>query len=77
MLRHIRQGTVLKVTVLNMFHEVAHANMHHKQHSEVWEKEFVRLLRNHKVSLKALKTHGGLTGPNTKAYINNLEHGAA
>ena len=33
--------------LFTMLHEIAHARVQHKTHSETWEKEFVQLLRKY------------------------------
>jgi predicted metal-dependent hydrolase len=58
------------VAFMVMLHELAHANIQHKTHSDTWEKEFVRLLKKHKISPVLVKSKWvGIYGPNLREYV--------
>ena len=50
-----------------MLHEVAHARIQHKTHSDVWEKELVRLLTKYKFP-RHLVGKNTIMGPNVRRY---------
>jgi predicted metal-dependent hydrolase len=50
-----------------ILHEVAHARIQHKTHSDVWEKELVRLLTKYKFP-RQLAGKNTVIGPNVKKY---------
>jgi hypothetical protein len=50
-----------------MLHEIAHARIQHRTHSDVWEKELVRLLTKYKFP-RDLVSKDTIMGPNVKAY---------
>lgn len=59
--------------LFTMLHEIAHARIQHKTHSDVWEKEFVYLLGKYKVSAKTVKNMRTIHGPNVREYVERVE----
>lgn len=63
-------GDTYERALFIMFHELAHANIQHKTHSDTWEKEFVRLLEKHKYPREVAKSFNYIEGPNFKEWIH-------
>jgi hypothetical protein len=56
--------------LFTMLHEIAHARIQHKTHSDMWAKEYVRLLRRYQFPKDEAKRLGILE-PNLLAYTQN------
>lgn len=54
-----------------ILHEIAHARIQHRTHSDVWEKEFVRLLTKYKFP-RHLAGRDSIIGPNVRKYIEGV-----
>jgi hypothetical protein len=54
-----------------ILHEVAHANIQHRTHSDVWEKELVRLLIKYNFP-RDLAGRNTVVGPNERKYIQGV-----
>lgn len=52
-----------------IMHELAHANIQHRTHSDVWEKEYIRLVRKYEIP-QEIVGHNDIIGPNAREYIN-------
>lgn len=55
--------------LFTMLHEIAHARIRHTTHSDVWEKEFVRLLHKYKFPKNVNTIGSHIMGPNVKEYF--------
>lgn len=56
--------------LFTMLHEIAHARIQHKTHSDMWAKEFARLLEYHKYP-KDLAREYGVMEPHILRYVNS------
>jgi len=54
-----------------VLHEIAHARIQHRTHSDVWEKELVRLLDKYSFP-RDLVGKNTIMGPNVKAYRDGV-----
>jgi hypothetical protein len=54
-----------------LLHEIAHARIQHRTHSDVWEKELVRLLDKYKFP-RHLAGKNTIVGPNVQKYIQGV-----
>jgi hypothetical protein len=53
-----------------ILHELAHARIQHTTHSDVWEKELVRLLTKYKFP-RYLAGNNVIVGPNVRKYMGD------
>ena len=61
-----------KTALITLLHELAHARIQHKTHSDTWEKEFVRLLAKYNVERSYSAFAHTIIGPNIRRYIDGI-----